>query len=370
MKTTIVLFLLLFLTCTVARAQDNEEFDVNLIIDYSSAEQTLQLYQDQFVNNETIAQLRGNRIAASTTGMIAALGSAPYFLQAYLDSLKYREYMVNDIYHLQEAKQNVDQIKELLDNLEKMNFNRKVVATVEQIFPHDVPVSARIPLYVVALGHENVDAFVRRIVWEGDEPRFVGENEGDLTIVVNLAHAIRYSSKMEERINDLLGVVAHEVFHAAFGVYKENSPVWKAYYQKGTNSLDALLDLTQNEGIAYHLSMEQQAGDYVPMDWNSRMRDVFISYNNYAMELLSPSTSSRRKDEILRNANLSGFWESYGSMAGMYIARTIDKQLGRAALIETISLGPSDFFGKYIKLTEQDASLPKFKKDLERAMKK
>jgi len=57
-------------------------------------------------------------------------------------------------------------------------------------------------------------------------------------------------------------------------------------------------------------------------------------------------------------------------MAGMYIARTIDKHLGRAALKETISLGPADFFGKYIDLTEQDASLPKFKKQIEREMRK
>ena len=50
-----------------------------------------------------------------------------------------------------------------------------VVATVEQVFPSDIPVAAVIPVHVVALGHENADAYVRRVVWKGDEPQFVGE---------------------------------------------------------------------------------------------------------------------------------------------------------------------------------------------------
>jgi hypothetical protein len=53
----------------------------------------------------------------------------------------------------------------------------------------------------------------------------------------------------------------------------------------------------------------------------------------------------------------------------MYIARTIDKQLGRAALIETISNGPMDFFAKYVELTENDAALPKLNSVLEREVR-
>ncbi len=364
------IFIALFLYFASCVAQDAADFDVQLITDYTAAEQTIQLYENQFVNTGTVAELRGNRIAAATTGMIAAIGNGPYVLQSYLDSLAYRSYIKNDLYQLNEAKNNVEAIKELLQELKRQNFSRKVSATVEQIFPHDVPVSTRIPMYIVALGHGNVDAFVRRIVWVGDEPRFVGEDEGELTIVVNLAHAVKYSDRMQERFLDLLGVVAHEVFHAAFGVYKEESSTWKRYYATHTRPLDALLDLTQNEGIAYYLSLEQQAGDYLPMDWNSRMRDVFAKFNNNAMELITVHTTDARINEIIRTANLSGFWESYGSMAGMYMARTIDKQLGRAALIESISLGPADFFQKYTDLTEQDAGLFKFKKQLERAMRK
>jgi hypothetical protein len=46
------------------------------------------------------------------------------------------------------------------------------------------------------------------------------------------------------------------------------------------------------------------------------------------------------------------------------MAREIDVQLGRAALIETISGGPFDFFQKYVTLTERDSNLPKLRSDL------
>jgi hypothetical protein len=65
-----------------------------------------------------------------------------------------------------------------------------------------------------------------------------------------------------------------------------------------------------------------------------------------------------RAGKLLREANLSGYWESYGAMTGMMIARQIDNSLGRAALIETIEKGPADFFQKYVKLMQQDSNLP------------
>src|SRR6202008_3534100 len=102
-------------------------------------------------------------------------------------------------------------INDLLGEIKKRNFNRRVVATVEQIFPQDANVSVTIPLYVVAVGHENVDAFVRRIIWHGDEPQFVGENEGELTIVINLGQSVAYGQSLDDRFISLLGVVAHEV---------------------------------------------------------------------------------------------------------------------------------------------------------------
>jgi hypothetical protein len=345
-------------------SQTNSNFNVNLLLEYSSAEQSIDLYEDQLVNTQALAELRGNRIAASTTGLIENRSALNNLLTSYLDSLKYHQIIQDDIYHLEDARKDVGPIKELLAEIKKQNFNRRVVATVEQIFPQDAAVTITIPLYFVVFGHENVDAYVRRIIWHGDTPQFVDDDEGELTIVVNLAKAVNYAPALEECFISLLGVVAHEVFHAAFGAYKDNSPTWKRYYRKHKRPFDILLDLTQNEGIAYYLSLDQRGRGYLPRDWYNRTRDVFKTFNTNASELLSPSISPNRVSKLIRAANLNGYWESYGSMTGMFISREIDLRLGRASLIETIALGPFNFFRKYLELTKEDSNLPRLRQKI------
>ena len=358
MKSIIHIIPVLVLLQAFVHAQSNPNFNVNLLLDYTAAEQTIQLLADRYVNTQALVELRGNRIAASTTGLIENDRLSSLVLQYFLDSLKYHQIIKKDIYHLEDSRKNVFEINQLLEEMKKRNFNRRVVATVEQIFPQQTNINVTIPVYIVALGHENVDAYVRRIIWHGDIPQFVGEEEGELTIVVNLSHAVNYGNDLEERFVNLLGVVAHEVFHAAYGAYKNNSSAWKEFYRNHQKPFDVLLDLTQNEGIAYYLSLDQSWGGRVPRDWNSRTRDAFRTFNNNANELLSEKISPKRASELIRNANLSGYKESYGSMTGMFIAREIDLHLGRSALIAALSSNPYIFFQKYIELAKQDSNLP------------
>jgi hypothetical protein len=349
---------------SLLKAQTNPKFNVALHVDYSAARQTIDLFDDQPVNTMSLAGLKGNLIAASTTGLIAGRGGVADLLQSYLDSLKYHQIIRDDIYHLESARKNAPEIKRLLEEMQKGTFNRRVVATVEQIFPADAEVSIDIPVYAVALGHENVDAYVRRIRWEGDVPRFVGEGEGDLTIVVNLSQSVKYGPDLQERYLTLLGVVAHEVFHAAFGAFKDKSRFWQRYERAHTRPFDALLDLTQNEGIAYYLSLDQRGHGYLPRDWYVKTQETFKTFNSNATELLSGDLPPQRAAELIRTANLSGYWESYGAMTGMFMAREIDLRLGRGALIETISGGPLDMLSKYAGLTERDGTLPKLSEQI------
>jgi hypothetical protein len=335
-------------------SQSESQFNISLDLNFQSAERMIDLYEDRFVSTAEIANLRGNLIAASTTGLITQQGAAVTNFRQYLDSLKDHAPIANDVYHLQTSRERVADIKAFLNEIKKSNFSRRVTATVEQIFPQNARITASVPLYFVALGHENVDAYVRRIVWHGDVPEFAGDEEGKLTIVVNLAKAVDYPGEMQEKIITLLGVVAHEVFHAAFGVYKDNSPTWKRYNASHNRPFDVLAELTQNEGIAYYLSLDQEGRGYLPRDWSSRVRDVFKTYNHNATELLSDTLMTRRAAELIRTANLSGYWESYGAMTGMVMAREIDLRVGRVALVETIANGPADFFRKYLSVADRD----------------
>jgi len=223
-------------------------------------------------------------------------------------------------------------------------------------------------MYFVAFGHENIDAFVRRVVWHGDQPVFASGREGEPTIVINLAKAVHYGRTVDERFLGLLSTVAHEVFHAAFDAYKDGSPLWREYYTRRQSYFDALTDLAHNEGIAYYLSLIQTSRGRLPADWGQRVTAVFASFNRAAEELLAPKTSPRRAQELLLSANTSGYWESFGAMAGMVMAKQIDQGLGRGALTETIMNGPDDFFSKYITLMRRDPSIPALSSGVVRAI--
>jgi hypothetical protein len=128
-----------------------------------------------------------------------------------------------------------------------------------------------------------------------------------------------------------------------------------------------LLELTQNEGIAHYLSFEQRGG-YVPRDWDARVRTSMEEFNRNIAELLSPATGSRRAGEILRSSNTSTYWESYGAITGLFIAREIDGTSGRPALVETVARGPLAFFAAYDRLCEQDSNLPRLSPLLRRML--
>jgi hypothetical protein len=239
-----------------------------------------------------------------------------------------------------------------------------VVATVAQLFPADARLRGIIPVYFVAFGYQNVDAFVRRVVWREGHPVFVGEGAGELTIVVNLSRAVGYGRTTDERLVGMLSVVAHEVFHAAFGMYKDASSDWRAYLASHSSPADNFLGLSQNEGIAYYLSLVQATHGRLPADGKARVDRAFSLFNSVVNELLSPRTSPGRAGDLIRLSNSSGYWDNYGAITGMIVARQIDQALGREALTRTIATGPADFFLTYAGLAQRDNSLPQLSPDL------
>jgi hypothetical protein len=355
--TAVLSFVVLF--SFSALAQDYAQFNVFLDLNYASAEQTVELFGGLSGHPDEVAQLRGSQIALATTAYLAQRPLTLADLERSLESAKFNQSQGDDPFRMGEARSNVAQIKELLAALRQRNFGQKVVSTVEQLFPPNARVNTRIPVYLVAFGHQNIDAYVQRIVWRGNTPTFVGEGQGELTIVVNLDKAVGYGPDLDERFIWLMSVVAHEVFHAAFGAYKDGSPVWRQYYAKPRTYLDELLDLAQNEGIAYYLTLIQRTRGRLVMDWPERVRAAFTDFNKNAEELLSPRTPMRRAEELIRTANTSEYWQNYGAITGMIIARQIDNTFGRAALSETVANGVGDFFLKYIEVMKQQSDYPR-----------
>ena len=46
-------------------------------------------------------------------------------------------------------------------------------------------------------------------------------------------------------------------------------------------------------------------------------------------------------------------------MTGLLMARSIEMVLGRPALVETVALGPLDFFRKYLAAADRQGDLPR-----------
>jgi hypothetical protein len=356
----LLLFLLLPMVLAHPRAgaQSGGALDIYLQTDYRSAEQTLDLYRGLGGRPAEVAHLRGSQIALATTSLLAQRPFDQATLERHLEAAKFNQRMGDDVFLMAEARQHEAEIRELLVEMQRRNFGQRVVSTVAQLFPASAQVRTRVPLYFVAFGHRNIDAFVRRVVWRGDTPQFVGEGEGELSIVVNLAKAVSYGESTDERFLHVLSVVAHEVFHAAFGAYKDVSPEWRQYYARATTPFDQLLDIAQNEGVAYYLSLIQSSRGRFTAAGEQKVRSAFEQFNRNAEELLDARTPPGRAMDILRRANTSSYWENYGSIAGMIVARQIDQTSGRAGLSETLTTGPMVFFRKYAELCRNDNSLP------------
>lgn len=355
---------ILFLTFNFLSAQQNPNFNVSLQLDFQSVESLIDLGEGKFAGVQRTAELRGNQIAARTS---ALLGRREYHPEDFIRSLEQFRSGVTpsqDLFGLNSTLTNFQQIKILLTEIKKRQLERKVIATIESFFPANTRINTVIPVYFVALGNENAAAFVRRIVWRGSIPQFVGGDEGELTIVVNLARSVQYIQQVQFQFVDMMSTLAHETFHAAFGVYQNTSSVWNEIHRH-PEPYWSLAELVQNEGIAYLISLQQHSGAALSEKQLAGAQRAIETLNTVLKELQSPDLTVQRARELIMNSNLSGSYEkNYGATAGMLMAYAVDSKLGRKALTETIEYGVGDFFKKYQELTRQFGELPKFNDEI------
>jgi len=302
----------------------------------------LDFFDRQTFNTDRVADLRGNKIAAATSLLLARTDRSPQDFAHELELIRDDYSTDDDIYGLKATRAHVPQLRKLLTDIEKRQLDRRVIATVQAYFPANVAISGTIPVYVVVMGNERAAAFVRRVVWKDNRPFFVGDSEGEPIIVLNLTRMLEFTNDVNAQFIQSLTTLAHEC-HQRIG------PLW------------SLAEVVQNEGIAYLLSIQLQIGGQTPANqWFDATSRAIAALNGASKELLAPSISSDRARALILNANMSGsFQGNYGASAGQRIAYEIDTRLGRSALTETIVSGVSGFFGKYDTLCSQNSNLPR-----------
>lgn len=361
---------IILLFSSLVIAQTNPNFNVTLRLDFSSVEALIDLQEGKIANVNRVAELRGNQIAAATSALLARKPYSSTDFSRELERFRNGSVTSNDMFGLNTTLTYLQQIKLLLQETKKRQLDRRVVATIEAFFPQNERITASIPVYFVAMGNENAAAFVRRVAWVNNTPRFVGEGEGELTIVVNLTRSVQYIQEVQIQFVDMMSTLAHETFHAVFGIYQNSSPVWRQQ-QTRYEPYWRLAELVQNEGIAYLISLQQRSGAQLSASQLQSAKQALTSLNDALKELTAPSITPARARELIMNANLSGSFEkNYGATAGLLMAYSIDAKLGRTALNETIQNGVGDFFAKYQQLTEQFGELPGFDEQIINALQK
>jgi hypothetical protein len=273
----------------------------------------------------------------------------------------------SDVYGFLPAKDHIQEIRKLLDEIKHRQFDRRIVATIASFFPGQIKISTRFSVYIVVIGNERSSAFVRRVIWNYDKPSFVNEGEGEPVIVVNLARVVERSNNPDEQFIEVLSTTAHECFHAVFSVIQNAQPD----SVKPKNIAESLMEIVQNEGIAYYLSLQTHIGGAVPSrQWFTGTSNALDKLGKALAEMCSPHLTQERAKELIMNANLSGSFDgNYGATAGMRMAYEIDTYLGRPALTTTLVDGPRSFFSAYQKACLRDGSTPQIDERILRALR-
>lgn len=336
-----------------------ENFNVSFRLDFQSVDALMELSEGRMANVNRAALLRGNQIAAATSALLAR---EPYSTERFAQELqRFRNgaTMDNDMFGLADASRYRRQIQELSKESKRRNLDRRVLATIASFFPSSARITASIPVYFVAMGNENAAAFVRNVVWRGDTPVFVGDGEGEPTVVVNLTRSVPYLPEVQMQVVDMMSTLAHEAFHAVFGIYQLQTPAWQQLSMRPEPHW-WLAELVQNEGMAYLISLQQRSGGEFPDRQMPAAKQAVNDLNAALKELASPGITRERARELILNSNLSGSYEkNYGATAGMLMAYLIDQKLGRTRLTECLQYGPSSFFSAYQEVAERSAEYPK-----------
>ena len=285
--------IMLFLSLTIGglRAQTHPNFEFSLGVDYSSAEQTLDFFDHHIGNANRVAKLRGNQLAAATSVMLARTTKSDDDFRDQLELARNITRFESDVYGFFPAKSHVPELRKLLNYIKQRQLDRRIVATIASFFPEQAKISTRFSVYLVVIGNERATAFVRRVVWNFDTPTFVSDEEGEPVIVVNLARLIEGPPNVQAQFIEVLSTTAHKYFHAAFSVLQKSLPD----SIRPRNISDQLLEIVQNEGVAYYISLQTHLGGETPARiWFNETSKAVDMLNRALGEMMSPNLTRAR----------------------------------------------------------------------------
>jgi tetratricopeptide (TPR) repeat protein len=156
------------------------------------------------------------------------------------------------------------------------------------------------------------------------------------------------SPRFQDNLDTILDLITHEVFHIGYG--------WRRHARRELElenpTLYHMLDSLQNEGMATYLGWqalevfpEAVQEDYSMLDDPSEVRRLTTALNDLF------ATASAMAPDDLRSASWEvGVTGRAYYVVGAHMARSIDAELGRPALVRTVVEGPRSFVAAYNRI--------------------
>jgi hypothetical protein len=154
-----------------------------------------------------------------------------------------------------------------------------------------------------------------------------------------------------------LNTLAHELFHIGYNDTFA-PPGEEGEREVATEALYAL----QDEGMATYVSYDLTSFYPIPLEWHHHqmrseiwVRSLIGRLNPLLAQAASPSPRERAAAE--RALVELGYSRGAFYAVGGFVARAIDRELGREALVDTVRRGPLAFIETYNRVVQPDLQI-------------
>jgi Putative zinc dependent peptidase (DUF5700) len=224
-------------------------------------------------------------------------------------------------------------------------MRQQIAARAAVLLPTDVPVTARLDIYL-SFG---IAGLADHIV--------VRQETGHDAIVIDLARALSEQDQfpVEEKIDKIVRMSATELYRECWEIYRRTSPGWKT--QSSLGPIDPLARSVAEEGPPALLLFNQ---DFFPL-WKWLKEPMIRSIdqlNRLADRLSDPKIALDDRMEVLAEINRPQFRSQVGSVAGAFMADGIYETFGRQGYLDALAGGPAGFLAAYDRAARQNTALP------------
>jgi hypothetical protein len=175
------------------------------------------------------------------------------------------------------------------------------------------------------------------------EPRFSPN-----AFVVGKDIVINASSKYwDSQVPIVLHELVHELVHVGYHCHQRTLPLEDA--KTNRDMVDHILWQLQNEGLATYVAYRARTAfptpkdqDYRLLDDNQEVKRLLSEVNGLLQQAMTKPPTEIRQEVIERGISQRAFY-----VVGAHMARQIEEQVGKQALVSTVRSGASDFASMY-----------------------